>query len=156
MVGNYNNNEDLIKLQQGVICNNLFIYCETNYLYFIINDIRMFKVSFKRLMKTIYQPFNKILSIIVNTPNNINLTNKPLNSNKFFLEIHHYNQHMKINLIYNVKLKEIDNYLKITENENPNNIIAKQNEKINILLKKIEYYENKYNEPLIDTDDEFL
>ena len=56
--------------------------------------------------------------------------------------------------IYNIKLKEIDSYLKILNDDKSNVIIFKQNEKINILLKKLKYYENIYPEQL--TDDEFL
>lgn len=154
MAGFYNNNEDLLKLQQGLICNKLFIYSKTNYLYVVKDDIRMFYVSFKRLKKTIRFPINDIFSIIVKNPNNVYLESKLDNPSKLILIIKHYNTFYNAIFTYEIKVKEINNYLKIIKNENLNSIINKQNEKINILLEKLEYYENKYPELL--TDEEFL
>lgn len=160
MMGLYNNNannnndDDLLKLQQGIMCNKLFMYTKNNYLYLVKDKIRMFCVSFKRLKKTISFPMNYIFSIIVKNPDNVYLETKIDNPNKFILVIKYTNAHRNAIFTRGIKLKEIDNYLEIAENENPNLIIDKQYEKINILLKKLEYYENKYPEVL--TDEEFL
>ena len=62
---NYNSNDDYIKLHQGIICNELFIYSDNNYLFVAKDDIRMFKVSFKRLVKTCNIPLHTIISIII-------------------------------------------------------------------------------------------
>jgi hypothetical protein len=154
MVGFYNNNDDLSKLQRGLICNKLFIYSKTNYLYVVKDDIRMFYVSFKRLKKTIRYSLNDIFSIIVKNPNNVYLESKLDNPSKFILIIKHHNTYYNTVFTYKIKVKEINNYLKIIENENPNSIINKQYDKINTLLEKLAYYENKY--PEILTDEEFL
>lgn len=153
MEDSYNNN-NLLKLQQGIMCNKLFIYSKTNYLYVVKDDIRMFYVSFKRLKKSISLSLNDIFSIIVKNPNNIYLESVVNNPHKFILSIKHHNNYYDTTFTYKIKLKEKNNYLDIIENDNLNSIIYKQNEKINSLLKKIEYYENQHPEPL--TDEEFL
>lgn len=154
MTGFNNNDEDLLKLKHGVLCNNLFVYSNTDYLYVVKDEIRIFYVSLNRLKKTIRRSINYIFSIIIKNPNNVYLENKSDNPNKSILVIKCYVPYHNYVFTYKIKLKEIDNYLFIIENENLNSIINKQNEKINILLKKLEYYENKYHEPL--TDEEFL
>lgn len=154
MVGTHNNNIDMLSLQHGIICNELFIYSKSDYLYVIKDDIRMFKVSFKRLRKTIYLSPNDIFSIIVKNPNNIYLESKNNNPTKYVLIVKHYNKPYNGIFTYEIKLKEINNYLRINDNEKIDNVIYKQKDKINILLKKLEYYENKY--PDILTDEEFL
>jgi hypothetical protein len=154
MIGNYNTNDDFILLHKGIISNELLIYSDNNYLYIVKNDIRMFKVSFKRLVKTCNIPLKVIISIIVKNNNKIYLYNDKNNINKFFLVIKYFNNSYKMLFKYVIKLKEIDEYLKIEDSEKSKQIILKQSEKINILLKKLEYYENKYCEQL--TDEEFL
>jgi hypothetical protein len=149
-----NNNDDYTKLEKGIKCNDLFIYSKNNYLYIIKDDIRLFNVSYKRLKKTFYPALTDIFSIIVKNPNNIYLQINKSNPNQFILVIYHHNNQYNLLFKYEIKLKEIDDYLRIFDNENTNTIIHKQNEKINILINKIKYYKTKYYEP--STDDEFL
>lgn len=148
----YDNNI-LLKLEQGFIRDGLFLYTKNKYLYVIKNDVRLFKVSFKRLVKTIYNSIYNILYIIINKSNKIYL-DEEIENNKVFLIIQYYSKSYKMPFNYKIKLKEINEYLKITAFDKPDDIINKQNEKIILLLKKIEYHENKYRE--INTDDEFI
>ena len=150
----YLNNTDLIKLQNGIRCKDIFLYSKDTYLLIVKDDIRMFKASFKRLKKTFNLSLENILSIIVNNIDNIRLYNDPTNTIKYFLIINQNNINSILTFTYHIKLKEIDEYLNLTNNNDFNKIISKQNEKINLLLKKIEFYKNKYIEPT--TDDEFL
>lgn len=150
----YNNNNNVLKLQQGIMCNELFVYIKNNYLYLAKDNIRLFCVSFKRLKKTISLSLDYIFSLIVKNPNNICLETNINNPNKFILVIKYSNVQCNAMFTGKIKLKEINDYLEIAENDNPNLIIVKQYEKINVLLKKLEYYENKYHETL--TDEEFL
>jgi hypothetical protein len=57
-------------------------------------------------------------------------------------------------LLSKIKLKEINNYLIISNSDDPVKIINKQKNKISVLLKKIEEFENRQKQLL--TDDEFL
>jgi len=150
----YLNNTDLIKLQRGITCKDLFIYSKNNFLFVIKDDIRMFKVSFNRLKKTFSLSLEKILYIIINNIGNISLYNDTINTIKYFLVINQSNVYPELALGYRIKLKEIDEYLNLTTNDDLNKIISKQNDKINLLLKKIEFYKKKNIEPT--TDDEFF
>lgn len=141
------NNKDLLKLQKGFVKDNLFLYSKNEYLFIIKDDIRMFKVSFKRIVKTLYCSIENILQVLTDNINKVYLQDG-LNDFKIYLVIIHSSH------VFKIKLKEINEYIKIIHGEKLDNIISKQNEKINILLKKLEYYENKYPEVL--TDDEFI
>lgn len=154
MYNKYLNNTDLIKLQRGITCKDLFIYSKNNFLFVIKDDIRMFKVSFNRLKKTFSLSLEKILYIIINNIGNISLYNDTINTIKYFLVINQSNVYPELALGYRIKLKEIDEYLNLTTNDDLNKIISKQNDKINLLLKKIEFYKKKNIEPT--TDDEFF
>ena len=112
MIGNYNDNDDLIKLHNGIICNEIFIFSDNNYLFVAKDDIRMFKVSFKRLVKTCNMHLKTIISIIIKNNKNIYLQNDKNNTNKFFIMIQYFNNAYKIPFKYIIKLKEIDKYLK--------------------------------------------
>lgn len=147
-------NENFYKLKKGLTNGDLFIYSNDDTLFIIKNDIRMFKVSFNRLEKTINKSLDIIFKIIVKNINDVHLYNKPINSNKFFLSIKYFNHHYNTVFKYNIKLKEIDDYLKIYDDDKYNDIIYKQYEKINILLDKIKYYESEEQDIL--TDEEFL
>lgn len=148
------NDVNLLKLQKGILLNNFFVYSKDDNLFFVKDDIRMFKVSFKRIKKTTGVSLDIILSIIINDTKNIQIIQEIENCNKYYLVIQYPNPNYKMIFKYNIKLKEINDYLKISEGEELYHIILKQNEKINILLNKIEYYEKKFFEPL--TDDEFI
>ncbi len=150
-------NQDLLKLQGGIVCKDFYMYSQDNQLFIVKDDIRMFKVSFRRLKKTFSLALDNIFSIIIKNINNTNLDYTPDNPVKYFLVVKKPDEHFKFPFEYKIKLKEIDEYLNLTNlinSNNQNKIISKQNEKINILLKKIEFYKLKYFEPT--TDEEFL
>lgn len=147
-------NENLIKLQLGIGNDNLFIHSSDNQLYIYQNRIRKYRVSFRRLVKTTSISLSDILELIIKNIDSIYVCEKDSNINKLYLVIKNYNFHYKMTFVYKIKLKEINEYLDLANSSNPNEIISKQNEKINILLKKLEYYENKFKEPT--TDEEFL
>ncbi len=169
MVDFYNKylyNQDLLKLQGGIECKDFYIYSRDSQLFIVKDDIRMFKVSFKRLKKTFSLALDNIFSIIIKNINNINLDILPDNPIKYFLIVKKPDDHFKFLFEYRIKLKEIDEYLNLTSlinsnnsnnsmnSNNQNKIISKQNEKINLLLKKIQFYKSKYFEPT--TDEEFI
>lgn len=146
--------ENLIKLQHGIGNDNLFIHSKDKQLYIYQNRIRMFKVSFRRLIKTTSISLSEIFALIIKNIHNIYICDKETKLNRFYLIIQNCNEYYKMTFTYKIKLKEINEYLDLANFSNPNEIISKQNEKIKILLEKLEYYENKYNQVL--TDEEFL
>jgi hypothetical protein len=154
LYGKYLNNQYLLKLQGGILCKDFYIYSKNEELLIIKDDIRMFKVSFKRLKKTFRLDLENIFLIIIKNINNICLDFISNNSIKYFLVVKKPDEYLKSIYEYKIKLKEIDEYLDLSKSIDPNVIISKQNKKINLLLKKIESYKKKYYEPT--TDEEFL
>jgi hypothetical protein len=150
----YMRNENLIKLQLGIGNDNIFIHSMYDQLYIYQNNIRMFRVSFRRLVKTTNISLSESLELIIKNIYSIYVCEKDSNINKLYLLIKNYNFNYKMTFEYKIKLKEINEYLDLANSGNPNEIISKQNEKIDILLKKLKYYENKFKEPT--TDEEFL
>lgn len=150
----YISNENLIKLQLGIGNDNLFIHSQDKQLYIYQNRIRMYRVSFRRLVKTTSISLNEVLELVIKNIENIYVCEKDSNINKLYLVIKNYNEYYKMTFIYKIKLKEINEYLDFANSDNLNEIISKQNKKINILLKKLQNYENKFKEPT--TDEEFL
>lgn len=147
-------NQDLLKLQEGIMSKDFYIYSKNNELFIVKDNIRKFKVSFKRLKKTFSLDLENIFSIIVKNIDNIHLDFAPDNPNKYFLMIKKTDLNLKFSFEFKIKLKEIDEYLNLINSDDPKKIILKQNEKINLLLKKIDFYKKKVFEPL--TDEEFL
>lgn len=150
------NYDYLLKLQNGLTnINKIHLYSKDNKLFLIMNSVRMFCVSFLRLKKTMSLSLNEIFYIIVKNIDTINFLNPPDTNNVFLViknSIHNHNH--KYIFEYKIKLKEINKYLDISNKEEPRVTFLKQKEKIKILLKKLEIYENKYHEPT--TDEEFL
>jgi hypothetical protein len=139
-------------LDNGIGNDKLFIYSKDNYLFVIENDIRCFKVSFRRLRNIMSLKTNKeVKNILIENIKKIFLKKK--NENLYLLNIY---QSKKINNFYNcnyeIKLKEVNEFLNIQKNENFNAVIQKLYDKINILLKKITEYENKFKEPTTDEE----
>lgn len=153
----YYNNQDLLKLQGGILCKDFYIYSKNDELLIVKNEIRMFKVSFKRLKKTICMCLENIFTLIVKNINNLYLDFDPENPMKYFLIIKKSDNNLKFikkNFEYKIKLKEFDEYLNLSNINEQQKIISKQNEKINLLLRKIEFYKKKNLEPT--SDEEFL
>jgi len=147
-------NQDLLKLQGGILCKDFYIYSKNDKLFIIKDNIRMFKVSFKRLKKTFSLTLDNVFFLITKNIDNSNLDLTSDNPDKYFLIIKKMDNHFKFVFEYKIKLKEIDEYLNLSNSNDLDKIIHKQNEKINLLLKKIEFYKKKFFE--LTTDEEFL
>ena len=139
-------------LDSGISNEQIFIYSKDNYIYIIENNIRCFKASFKRLRNVMCMKLNNdIKNIIIENIKNIKLVHK--NENSCILTIE---KTKKINFNYNckydIKLKEVNDFLNINNNDNYNLIIKKLYKKIDILIKKINEYENKHKEPTTEEE----
>lgn len=152
-INNYSKTSEMILLEKGIGNNNIFLYLKDKYFYIQHNYLRCFKFSLRRAKNTLNKDINILLKIFIKYFNNIILEKQ--NENLFYLSITYPSINNK-NFIskQKIKLKEINNYLYISKQDNLEIIIKKQDEKINLLLNKIEEYEKKYNE--CDTDDELF
>ena len=147
------NTSDLMRLQQGVWCGELYVYFKKNYLYVKKGSVRIFGVSLRRLMKSTQLELVQVANLIIKNPSTLYLEDGTGPTPTLVL-IRQVMTEPVHTVKYRIKLKEINNYLEISETENANSIISKQREKIGVLLKKLEYYESKY--PDVLTDEEFL
>ena len=150
----YNNNNNNSIVDKGIKNDNLFIYSKNEELYVIENDIRCFMVSFRRLRNILQLKLNsEVKNILINNISNIKIKKKNENSHFLIIKII-----KKITFSYShnveIKLKEINDFINIYSKDNESYIINKLFEKINILSKKINEYENKFKEPT--TDDEIF
>lgn len=146
----YNNSGSI--LDNGIGNDKIFIYSKDNYLFIVENDIRCFRVSFRRLRNIMHLKTNgEVKNLLVENIKNTSLKKK--NENHHFLNIVYTK---KINntydLKYEIKLKELTEFLNINNNENYTVVIKKLYGKIDILIKKISEYENKYKEPTTDEE----
>lgn len=145
---------EMITLEKGIMGDNFFLYFKDNNFYLKHDHIRCFKFTLKRAKNTLgIKDTTQLLRMFIDYIKNINLEKK--NENLFYLVIC-YQLAGFTNFISNnkIKLKEINNYLLITNTDSKDEIIKKQNEKIILLLNKIEEFEKKYSEPT--TDDELI
>ena len=149
------NKNDIELLEKGISTNNLFIYYKNKNLYIQEGSIRCFYISFKRLRNTLMiKSDDDIKLIIVNNIKSINIIKK--HENLHYMNIY-YPHYCNIQFIVkkDIKLKEINNFLQISNTDNNNIIIKKLNEKINILLNKIDEYKSKSSDE-VNTDDEII
>jgi hypothetical protein len=151
----HTNSQDKIILEKGIVGNNnIFIYLRDEYFYVQQDHIRCFKFSMRRAKNTLnIKDTNHLLNLIIKNIKNIYL--EKINENLFYLNLS-YKLVGCIDFIstQKIKLKEINNFLIISNTDNQDIIIKKQNEKIIILLNKIDEFKKKYKEPT--TDDEFI
>jgi len=148
----YSTNKDL--LNKGIRNNNLFIYYRDNYIYIECDEIRCFRTSMRRLRNSLCINSDEIVrQLIIKYIKNISL--EKVNENLFNLIIEY--PHI-INVTFNIKrkikLQEINNFLNIKDTDNSNIIIKKQNDKILLLLDKLNEY--KKNNKEIDTEEEMF
>jgi hypothetical protein len=140
--------------EKGIIINNMLLYFKDLHFYIEKNYLRCFKFSIKRAKFSLnINSDNDLFKILLNCINDIKIEKK--NDNLFFLIV--MRSDIKIKdyiLLSKIKLKEINNYLIISNSDDPVKIINKQKNKISVLLKKIEEFENRQKQLL--TDDEFL
>lgn len=138
----YKNSEEKFILEKGIIGNNnIFIYLRDKYFYVQDGNIRCFKFSMRRVKNTLnISDTNHLLSIIIRNIKSIHLEKN--NENLFYLNL--FSQ--------KIKLKEINNFLIISNTDTQDVIIEKQKEKIITLLNKINEFENKYKEPTTDEE----
>jgi hypothetical protein len=149
----YKSDEESI-LEKGLHGNNIFIYLKDMYFYVNENHIRCFKFSLERAKKSLnVKSKNELFKIFVDYIGTIKLEKK--NENLFYLIIL-YSTSGITNLIIpqKIKLREINEYLVLLNNDSPDIIIKKQNEKLLSLLSKIDEFEKRFGEP--STDDEFI
>lgn len=143
-----------ILLKKGIRGNEFFLFYTDMYFYVQISDIRCFKFSMRRAKNTLR--INEgiyVKEILYHCIQNISIEKQ--NENLFFLNINYPKKHNEIyNINHKIKLKEINNFINLSDLDNQDTIIKKQNEKINSLLNKINEFENKCKDP--DTDEEMF
>jgi hypothetical protein len=150
----YCKTDEELFLEKGINSNNVFIYLKDKYFYVKENHIRCFKFSVKRAKNSLQiKSSDSLFKIFIGYAETIKL--EKINENLFYLIISCPLSGIQ-NLIipHKIKLKEINEYLPITNTDSPDIIIKKQNEKLLSLLSKIDEYEKKFKEP--STDDEFI
>jgi len=145
-------NNDILK--KGIIEKNFLIYYKDNFIYIELNNIRCFKLSMRRLRNTLnINSDDTIKYILIKYIKNISIIKK--NENLFYFQINYPKEsNSTFKYEYKIKLKELDDFTNIKKNDDIKTIVAKQNEKILILLNKINEFNKKYNE--LDTDDEIF
>lgn len=153
----YYNSDSIINLKKGITGDNFIIFLKDNYFYVQLCPIRCFRFSLRRAKNILnMKNIEEITTIFLKYIKNINI--EKINENLFFLNISYplngFSKFDGIILNKKIKLKEINNFLFISDYDDRDKIIKKQNDKIKSLLDKIEEYENKYKEP--NTDDELF
>lgn len=150
----YSKSDEQFFLEKGISANNIFIYLKDKYFYVNENQIRCFKFSVRRAKNSLNIKSSDLLyKIFISYAETIKLEKK--NENMFYLILSYPLAGFQ-NLIipHKIKLKEINEYLLLTDTDSPDIIIKKQNEKLLLLLSKIDEYEKKFKEQ--STDDEFI
>jgi hypothetical protein len=150
---NSKSDEQLI-LEKGIYENNIFIYLRDKSFYIEENHIRCYKFSVRRAKNSLDIKDNDFLfKIFIKNIKSIKLEKK--NANIFFLIITYPISGIKHLMIpQKIRLREINNYLVILNTDNPDIIMQKQNDKILLLLDKIDEFEKKFKE--LSTEDEFI
>jgi len=151
----YQNKNEVYVLENGIMSNNLFIYCKNKQLYVCENDIRCFSVSFRRLRNTLsIKSDDDIKIIIVKYIKNVSIIKKP--HNLYYLNIFYPSGYgFKYTVKFDIKLKEVDEYINIANTDNNNIVMQKLTDKIKVLIEKINQYKSKYKDD-INTDDELI
>jgi hypothetical protein len=144
-----------IDLKKGINGDKFILFYENNNFYIQISDIQCFSFSLRRA-KNIFHTKNEytIKQLLVKNIKNITIDKQ--NKNLVFLNIiytYKLNE-FPINISHKIKLKELDDYFIVSNQDDKDTLIKKQFEKINILLNKISEYQTKYKEP--NTDEELI
>ncbi len=148
------NDETSRIIEKGIYNNNLLLYYRNGYFHVQISFVRCFKFSTRRAKNSLHlKTSEEVKKLFIKCINDITIEKQ--NENKFYLNICYspnLNKIFKIN--HKIKLKEINDFLSVSKNDNSNTIIQKQNEKILLLLEKIKSYEEIHKE--LNTDDEMF
>lgn len=138
--------------QNGIQGNNFLFYYTDKYFYIKINDTRCFKFSMRRAKNSLHldneqsvkELFYKHIKKIWVEKQNENLFHLnvvlPLGTNQSF------------NYINKIKIKEVNDFINLSNFDAKDMIIKKQRDKITYLLNKISEYENKFKEPTTDEE----
>ncbi len=145
-------------LEKGLVASNgINIYLKNDIFYVLTSDVQCFTVSIRRMINTFYPNSEYVIKkYICDYYNTVKIEENTLNNNCYLKII--IKTKLFQNVEYNIKLKELDEYIDIYPNDSFENVIIKQKKKINLLLKKIDKYKTKYPNILSETltDDEFL
>lgn len=150
--------DELLIMEKGIYNDKIMIFLKNDYFHVQESYVRCFKFSIKRAKNTLnIKDTTHLFNIFIKNINNINLEKK--NENLYYLNISDSGSKFGSRdyfaiQTYKIKLKEINNFLYISNIDNHDIIIKKQNEKIISLLSKIDEFEKKFKEPT--TDDELI